>query len=87
MSAGFVLTQDVKHLATWTQEHNDPPRRYPAGRFRPICGGKLRDPQSLVFPESDWEDPEMIERASKKPLCKYCRKTLDALIEIAGGAS
>ena len=85
MSAAYVLTKDVKHLAAWTQDRQQD--GYTRGSYRPICGGKVRDAMSTCWPESRYEDPAVVARAARLPVCRLCATTLAHLNRIAEDAS
>ena len=87
MSAAYVLTKDVKHLATWTQDREQF-GGWARGDYRPICGGKVRNPMETFFIPSgyQYEDSKFVARAERLPVCRLCAKVLVALNEAAGGA-
>jgi hypothetical protein len=78
MSAAYVVTKDVRHLAAWTQNRET---AYRQGSYRPICGGKVRDWKSTVYPRWDDDGPELT-KALRKPVCRKCLETLAELVEL-----
>ncbi|NUP32903.1 MAG: hypothetical protein HOU01_14440, partial [Streptomycetaceae bacterium] len=80
----FVLTKDVKHLASWTQDRKQD--EYTRGAYRPICGGKVRGPMATCWTgrAAQYEDPARLARAERLPLCKHCAKTLVELVALTG---
>jgi hypothetical protein len=86
MSAvAFVVTQDVRHLAAWTQ---DSPRNQDShigttGAYRPLCGERVRDWRANCYgPDFPYEDTTIVRRAMARPVCRDCLKTLATLTEM-----
>jgi hypothetical protein len=88
MSAAFVLTKDVKHLAAWTQDREQSDG-YTRGAYRPLCGGKVRGPMATCWTgaSAHYEDQARLARADRLPLCKHCAKTLAGLVAMTGALS
>jgi hypothetical protein len=83
--AVFVVTQDVRHLAAWTQ---DSPRHQTSdvgttGAWRPLCGERVRDWTATCYgPDFPYRDTTIVRRAMSRPVCRPCLKTLASLTQI-----
>lgn len=90
MSAAYLATPKVRHLAVWTA---DLPSNSDVGhRWRPMCGrrprGLLVSPNVISVPE--WLSPEWREQVTdvlRRPVCKDCAREARSAYELAGGAS
>lgn len=83
-SVAYVVTKDVRHIASWTQDRESTADYYRTGVYRPICGGKVRGWKWSLYPDFRYEDEAWAERQMRKPLCRYCVKTLADLNAIGG---
>ncbi len=79
----YIVTKDVRHLGTWTQNSEQTESYGPLGAQRPICGGRVRPFSATLWPGFPYEDQRMLTRAMARPVCKPCLKTLAALNEVA----
>ncbi|MGN6245150.1 MAG: hypothetical protein ACTHQ3_15970 [Motilibacteraceae bacterium] len=84
MSAAYLATPKVRHLAVWTADFD----RRGFGGFRPICG-LPRPKRSLPI----WADFDIdlyspdwrrrVEAGLRRPICKCCAKSLHSLLGLA----
>lgn len=85
MTALFIATPKVRHLAVWTP---DSPAAPAIGSSRAICGTPIWIGTALQFNARDLDidrafwTPEWVRRmdtAMRRPVCKRCTATLTAL--------